>query len=1043
MLKNEQKQKKKEKVTRKLNEILIERIKKYNIQDSNQLINSPNDGDTNYSYLGGLINFDGEESNYSDYEINSDLEKITYNDIYIKPYKFKEYEDTEEIENDDFDFDKKENSTENITKLLSENYNEYLNIIQKNYKKYASNHSPKIISISNIKQNKKNNIISKKLYETKKGEKIIVNDEIYETSLTYLQNKDLFLEIPPRYQNPNEEFTIDYNILEENMENIQKKSFEFIELNSHVSTSMSKVLLYCNKLENYIKQMLTPFNETINSSCQKISRDKELISQIKYKTMKNSGNIILTRLKRNNTKKLIAAMKKYKNVKNTMNSLELYFTENKKTQEIYDLINVCKGEIEKIKNINIQEKNSEKLIEIFEQKLMELKERNDSQMSGELSEELNSYFKKFLIFSEKNDDKEQILKNFGISKFISEKLLIKSNKYDNILLSLNFTPPNEEMEKISKICEYYIDGNLISSIYLQLKEIFSNICEQTMNYILNIFREKLSDNKNLTQNKNKDLKLDNEKSSTEVSNENENDKNEQLTELKSSNSEQNIKKEIVNDENILKDELNENDELFILLCILLSKNKLNDIITSFIDIVINKVEKSEKIEKKLKENILNECNEIKTNINENIKNITKDQIKKCLDKISLNDDLDKFINNYHLALELIKEEIPKYNPSNSDNKSSNKLNKILIKEQKNFIENWAKKYLNKFDSEEYKSWDELKEIPREYQSIINLFFSFDLENHCMKDETIINQNPIEKINEIKESLEEENNNNNEGEEKNDEPEELLTIKDGEKPEITIKINKLALDIINISLDLLKIFTLFHKECYESILTHTSSIFIAHLNFQTEQIYEEQSEFEVSESEISMSYSIFILIQALFEHIKESEFFVIIAKNSSQKSIDRYLEINKNINKCLTTSKKKIEDILNNQCIKESLNKLKEIKLPNYNVVTGNSIVNQYSMMFVGNLKEIYKNMMYSYEESFIKDLMNKALEEFFGNFEDFILHGQKIEDEDSLKQFKKDMIFLKKNLVFIKILDLTHIIERIDNINKSVLPESMLKVKKK
>ena len=40
------------------------------------------------------------------------------------------------------------------------------------------------------------------------------------------------------------------------------------------------------------------------------------------------------------------------------------------------------------------------------------------------------------------------------------------------------------------------------------------------------------------------------------------------------------------------------------------------------------------------------------------------------------------------------------------------------------------------------------------------------------------------------------------------------------------------------------------------------------------------------------------------------------------------------------------------------------------------------------------------------------------------------------------MVFLKKNLVFINIMDLTEIKNRIDNINKSVLPE-WLRHKKK
>ena len=88
-------------------------------------------------------------------------------------------------------------------------------------------------------------------------------------------------------------------------------------------------------------------------------------------------------------------------------------------------------------------------------------------------------------------------------------------------------------------------------------------------------------------------------------------------------------------------------------------------------------------------------------------------------------------------------------------------------------------------------------------------------------------------------------------------------------------------------------------------------------------------------------------------------------------------------------------------------------------------------------------MLNSYDQSFIIEIINKVLEEFFDKFEDFIFHGQKIEDENCLKQFKRDTIFLKKNLTFITIIDLSEIKNRIDNINRAVLPESMLKTNKK
>ena len=71
-----------EKISRELNEILIERIRKYQAQDISQLLNSPNDEDTNNSYLGGLINFVGDATHNLDDEINNDLDKITIDEIH-------------------------------------------------------------------------------------------------------------------------------------------------------------------------------------------------------------------------------------------------------------------------------------------------------------------------------------------------------------------------------------------------------------------------------------------------------------------------------------------------------------------------------------------------------------------------------------------------------------------------------------------------------------------------------------------------------------------------------------------------------------------------------------------------------------------------------------------------------------------------------------------------------------------------------------------------------------------------------------------------
>ena len=1045
-----------DKIPRKLNTILIERIRKYGIQDTSQLVNGPNDEDTNNYYLGGLINFDGgNNDNSSNYEINLDIDNTTENDIYIEPYEYNDYnneleeeEDEEEEEdnnkevtinkkikeaknleknkNKEFSNKKDNNNAKNIRVILSENFNDYLDRIQKNYNKYSNNHFPKLILNNKNDMNKQYMIKSmkEKIYNTKTGEKIILNEDSYTTSLAYLKNKDLFYDIPPRYKKSKEEFTLDYNLLEEEMTNIQMKSLEFIELNSKVSTSISKVLLFSHHLEKYIKDKLEPFNNSINTSYDKIIKDKKFIAEIKLKTMKNAGNIILKRLKINNTRKLIKTLKKYINIKNSMNSLSLLFEGKKNTQQIYDLINKCREEINKIKEFNIKEQNKENIIDIFEKKLEEFKTKNDTNMSGELSELLKNYFKKFLYFQDLDDiNEENIEQNnyfkeyekYGITNFVIEKITSVSNKYNLILKSLYFSPNEDEKEKLSKIFDYYIEGNLINKIYIQLKGIFTSLCEQQIDYILSIFREKI-----LNQNKDKDKEKDKEQVQ---------DNNNKEKEKEASNQEENENNAI-------------NNEIFVLICIIFSKNKLKEIILSFIDVILIKIEKSEIIDKSLKNKIIKECQDIKILLEENIKNIIKDQIQNCLTKISLNNDIniDIFITNYYLVLEAIKDEIPNYN----DQENKNKLSYIIIKEQKNFIENWTKNKLSKFEKESYKDMTILKKIPQKYQTTLNVYFSFDIDNNCMKNESLITKFPKEKIDMINEALEEDEENNND--EENETNEELLNIKDGDKPEIKIKICQESLDIINFAFDILKMFTLFHKDCYPNILGNMAVIIISHLNLQTDKVYDSNNNSEIKPDEISISYCIYILIQYIYEHIKDNDFFVEVAeycKKGKQKLIDSYLEISKTINRGIENSKQKIEEILEIKCIKSSLIKLQQIQLPHYDIVPGDVPVKEYALLYVSSLKQIYESMINCFEESFVKEMVNKALEDFFDKFEDFISLGQKIEEENCLRQFKRDMIFLKKNLVFITIIDLTEVKTRIDNINKKVLPESMLKSKKK
>ena len=1027
------------KISRKLNNILIDRIRKYQSQDVTQLLNSPKDEDSDNSYLGGLINFVGDDSQNLDDEINYFLDRIPIDDIHIESIPDNEYINDNIIEEkkekdgieilqksnekkDDKNIENKENNSNetndlninifteskkpenNIRILLAENYNNYFDLIANSYEKYDNNHFPKII-IKDDKDNTKKimlNNLRNKIFYTEEGKKIIINEEIYTTSLAFLKNKKIYDNIPLLFKANKDEYKLDIELLDDTIENIQKKNIEFIEINKLVSTSMSKILIFCNQLDKYIKNKLEPFNTSINTSYQKVFNKKKKIKEMKEITLKNSGNLILKKLKMNNLFKLMIKLKVYTKLKNNMNNLEKLLLDPKNYQKTLDLINKSKNDIELVQNENTIK---DPILEIFLNKLIEYKNENDGYMSGELSQVLNKYFGNLIIIeSNPNEKNLEMYDQYNISKFVLEKISSFQQIHKDLLTSFIFSDPKEELEKMSDICDYYIKSNLINNLYTQLRGIFLTLTENTMNDIISLFNQELT-------------------------------KTEEINEDK-------IKREDLNDINI-------QNEICILLCFLISKNKFNEIICEFIDILAKKLEKNENID----ENIIKEVNYIKLLVQKNIKIKFLEQITKCLDIISSICNLDIYINNFYLVLEMLKDEISKYenektdekeeNNETNNNMNSNNLYKVIMESQKKFVENITQNWISKFETEKYKSWEALKEIPQRYQNILNIFFSFDINNNCFKDEYIITEFPSEKIKLIKElEEEEEEKTNNNSDDNSNINNQLIIIKSGDNSEIKIKSNQILLEIIQQSFDILKMFTMFHKDCYGTILENFTKLILSHLDFQTEQIYNGKCGFSVSQQEICITYCIFLLLEYIYEHIKTSEFFLTVAEVCDGKISDNYLDLDNEINKCCDLSKKKLEDLIENHCVNEALNKLYEIKLPYYNVISGDVPVNEYCISYVSILKDIYESMNNCYQENFIKELMKKALDDFFDKFEDYILHGKKIEDENCLKQFKRDMVFLKKNLVFLNIIDLTEVKNRIDNINKSVLPE-WLRHKKK
>ena len=699
--------------------------------------------------------------------------------------------------------------------------------------------------------------------------------------------------------------------------------------------------------------------------------------------------MILKEIKRKNIKKLKEICKQFKTIKESIMTLASLIKNVKQYKLINELIYKNQNFID---NIKIIVKGKVGIIDLFEMSLKNFKENNNSHTSGELNKILEEYFQDFVYID------ETYMNSFEMYN-ISEKNynMISSYSYGikRLLEHLQFKKQKDEKEKIDSLCEYYIQNNLIKSIYNKLRGIFTNTTTDILRKIVDFFKIEI--------------------------------KKKEEDETESENINQ------INREKLSESDIAIKEEQCLLLCLIATKNNFCKNMKEFVEEIVNVINKSEdkNITKIIKADFNTECQEIINKIDYNSNFIIKNQLSDCFKDSLINAPINKFLENYYLINDLMEPIIS----SDEKNKS------ILWEFQNNYLRNWTKNKINKFSESYYKSWDPLPEVPYKTQLLLNFYYDFDISKNVIEGNNF--QKALENFQKIKDDY------CNIDENEEIQKTQFLSVKfkntKKEFETINIKINKTAIDIIETSVEVLKLFCLITPGSYGVLLESFSEILIKHITYQKNEIFNYKTNFTVSQKEVCTTSTIFILVKYIYVYFKDCDFFVNIMKNSDKTAIDNFLSVFKVVNEALDLSKKKIEEIIYNNCIDESLKLLDNIQLPNYNIPEKGSEVpvNDYVYTLISVMKIIYDSMIGSYETEFIIKIFKPAIIKFFDKFEYFIFHGQVIEDEKCLKQFRKDMTFLKKNLNFINIFDISDIKGRIDNINKKVLPESMLKPKKK
>ena len=972
-----------------INRILIQRLRKYNFQNFSQLLNTPEPEPTYFSYFESIANliydtvYDDESTLES--EINKDLDKFSEQCITIEDssqnIKYKKASDfTPQIEN--------KNAKMNLKLLLDDPIDNYINKIATKYNIFCKNHN-KLKKIQNGKINNINN--------SNTEDDLSKNKRFLNLKSIYISNKDILINIPDEYKVPNEEFKADPDLLSRPINYIRIKSEGLVEMTTQIDKELEKILGHTNKLDHYIQQNWEPWNSNINLYFENIKQYHNKINSIKKKSLEATSKLILKEIKRKNIKKIRKIFIQFRKMKDSINYLKILITDVKKYKLTNELISKNKNNIDKLKKIVLDKKVS--LLDLFELSFNNFKSKNSTHMSGELSQIIIEYFNGFCFIDETFDNN---FRSYNITEKTYKSLISYSYGIKRLLEHLQFKEQKDEIEKIYSVCEYFIQNNLINSIYIKLRGIFTNLANDVINKMLEFFRIEI------------------EKKEEKEEGEGDINKEEEKTNNTDSNYEEETKEQSIKGEQCL------------LLCLIITKMKFDKNIKDFINEILKIINESndENITKIIKSNFETECNEINKILENNLNLIIKNQLSKCFNEAVMNSKNDIFLKNYYLINDIM----------NQITLNDDKMKNALLEYQHNYINNWTKYKINQLSSPEYGSWDPLTDIPQESQNLLNFYFEYDINKNALganSNDFLIKLENFEKGKKEYCKLEEYHKL------------ELLSVKfKNSKKEIEtlkIKINKTALDIIKTSVNYIKLFCLISPGSYGVMLESFSEFLIRHLTYQKEEIFNYKNSSTVSQKEVCMTYTTFILVKYIYQYFKDCDFFVQIMKHSEQKSINAFLSVFKAINESLDLSKKKIEEILNNNCIDEALKLLDNIQLPNYNIPEKGSEVpvNQYVYIFISSMKIIYDSMMNCYETDFMAKIFQPAIVKFFDKFEYFIFHGKVIQEEKCLKQFRKDMTFLRKNLNFINVFDLSDIKLRIDNINKKVLPEYLLKTKKK
>ena len=384
-----------------------------------------------------------------------------------------------------------------------------------------------------------------------------------------------------------------------------------------------------------------------------------------------------------------------------------------------------------------------------------------------------------------------------------------------------------------------------------------------------------------------------------------------------------------------------------------------------------------------------------TNITNNLFDIMDKNLSFIVDDSSnYSQNIDKFI----IKNKILKEVCSQISLFVSNKNFYSKVEKYEL----DFIDNFGKVRREKIKDE--LNLDNLRNIDNfsyEYQKLVNIIFSFNSES--------LNQDEDKKYDNLKNHI----LLDIELDVKIKEPKEINVIEipvvsEGKDNKKKCKLMTTSLDLITDTIFSIKMLLFFNKKNYNKILTYLYEIFDNFIKLNNDIVLEKKGQIKnITQNELASSYSTVYLIREITSSLIS---FINSSKDINEEVNKKFKDLEASSKDYLDKNLDKLTNMIKEGIDEASLDEFKKIiTAEKYPTVKDKLPINPFAQSLVKLVGGVNKSLKNCYEDKTISKIILDNLNNFNNEAEKLIENKKELNDEEK-KQFKKDFLFIKKNI---------------------------------